>query len=257
MSLEIFQFPYRQDNYGVLVHDPATGSTACVDAGSEGAEAELAALAETGWTLSQLWITHHHPDHVAGLGALKAATGCTVFGPQGSAQPIDGIDHYLTKGDCFDLGDHQVQVLHTPGHTLDMLNYYLTDDAVLFSGDTLFAMGCGRIFEGTPAIMYESMMTLKALPGSTQVYCSHEYSHANAVFALSIDPNNANLVRRKAEVDALRAQGQPTVPTSIQQEWDTNPYFRCDNKDIRARLNLEQATDADVFAEIRKRKDLF
>ena len=164
MSLEIFQFPYRQDNYGVLVHDPVSGSTACVDAGSEGAEAELAALAETGWTLSQLWITHHHPDHVAGLEALKAATGCAVFGPQGSAQPINGIDHYLTKGDRFSLGAHDVQVLHTPGHTLDMLNYYLDQDAILFSGDTLFAMGCGRIFEGTPAIMFDSMMTLKALP---------------------------------------------------------------------------------------------
>lgn len=257
MSLEIFQFPYRQDNYGVLVHDPVSGSTACVDAGSEGAEAELAALAETGWTLSQLWITHHHPDHVAGLEALKAATGCAVFGPQGSAQPIKGIDHYLAQGDRFRLGAHDVQVLHTPGHTLDMLNYYLANDAILFSGDTLFAMGCGRIFEGTPAIMYDSMMALKALPGSTQVYCSHEYSQANATFALSIDPNNAALISRMAEVKARRAQGLPTVPTTIKQEWDTNPYFRCDNEDIRASLNLAQATDAEVFAEIRKRKDTF
>ena len=138
-----------------------------------------------------------------------------------------------------------------------MLNYYLANDAMLFSGDTLFAMGCGRIFEGTPAIMYDSMMALKALPGSTQVYCSHEYSQANATFALSIDPNNPALISRMAEVEARRAQGLPTVPTTIKQEWDTNPYFRCDNEDIRASLKLAQATDAEVFAEIRKRKDTF
>lgn len=257
MSLEIFQFPYRQDNYGVLIHDPATGTTACVDAGSDNADAERAALAETGWTLDQLWITHHHPDHVAGLGALKAATNCTVVGPRESKRAIEGIDRHLGAGDSFTLGNQKVQVLHTPGHTLDMLNYYLPDDGILFSGDTLFAMGCGRLFEGTPSMMYDSMMALKALPGSTRVYCSHEYSQANAIFALSIDPNNKALAARAADIERQRAKGLPTVPTSIEAEWATNPYFRCDNSDIRTLLGLQHATDAEVFADIRHRKDNF
>ena len=257
MPIEIFQFRYRADNYGVLIHDRATGDTACVDVGSPNGEAELAALEQTGWSLTQLWITHHHADHIDGLRFVKAATGCRVFGPKGSKREIVGIDHYLEDGDRFEFGSRKVDTLHTPGHTLCMLNYYLAGDATVFTGDTLFSMGCGRIFEGTPAMMYESLMKLKSLPPETAVYFSHEYSRSNADFALSIDANNRALIERSEEVDKFLAVGAPTSPTSIAAELATNPYFRCDDTDIRNLLGMTHASDLDVFTEIRQRKDTF
>ncbi|MFY0691487.1 MAG: hydroxyacylglutathione hydrolase [Paracoccaceae bacterium] len=251
MAFEYFQFPYGSDNYAVLVHDPASGATACVDAGD--ASAVLSALESTGWTLSELWITHHHGDHTAGLAEVKAATGAKVLGPEG----IAGVDQVLKGGDSFTFAGQSVELLHTPGHTLDMLNFHIPSQAVVFTGDTLFVMGCGRVFEGTPDMMWESLQKLMALPPETTIYCSHEYTAANAKFALSIDGSNAALQARAAEITALRAKGEPTVPTRLSTELETNPFLRPMDPTIRQTLNMTAASDAEVFAEIRHRKDVF
>lgn len=235
--LNLYQFSYGSDNYAVLLNDSATGQTACVDAGD--ASAVMAALTHTGWTLSTLWITHHHGDHTAGLAQVKADTGCTVYGPAG----IDGVDRVLTGGDTFDFADRRVEVLHTPGHTLDMLNFHLPQDKILFTGDTLFVAGCGRLFEGNAAQMFESMQKIKELPSDTVVYCAHEYTAANVAFALSVDPNNADLQALASEVTAKRAKGDATVPTTLAVELACNPFLR--------------APDAERFAQLRLGKDRF
>ncbi len=266
MALEFFQFPYLEDNYGVLIHDQASGETACVDAGEP--EAVLAALKSTGWTLTQLWITHHHWDHTDGLLAVKKATGAHVFGPkykgveklgaEGSETreiEIDGLDTRLAEGDTFSFAGHDVQILHTPGHTMDMINFYIPTENTVFTGDTLFVMGCGRLFEGSPELMWNGMQKLMKLPSETVVYCAHEYTSGNASFALTVDPQNAALKSRVADVAALRAENKPTVPTTLAQELATNPFLRPADPSIRAHLGMEHASDAEVFTEIRLRKD--
>ena len=254
-AFQFYQFSYNTDNYGVLIHDPATGQTACVDAGD--AAAYETALAAKGWSLTQIWITHHHADHTAGLMKLKETTGAKVFGPAPTHSPISGLDENLKEGDRFVFGGTEVQVLETPGHTLDMLNFYVAEQGVVFTGDTLFALGCGRLFEGSPAQMWGSLDKLMALPDETVVYCSHEYTKANADFALSIDPGNAALVERAGEIAKLRAANKPTVPTTIGLERATNPFVRPQDTAIRSLLDLESASNEDVFAEIRRRKDNF
>jgi hydroxyacylglutathione hydrolase len=253
MSLQFHQFGYSQnsDNYGVLVHDVESGETACVDAGDAGAV--LAAIAQTGWGLTQLWITHHHGDHTDGLAEIKAATGCAVLGPSG----IDGVDEVLTGGDRFHFAGREVAVIHTPGHTRDMLNFHIPAEGVVFVGDTLFVMGCGRLFEGDGPMMWRSLQKLMDLPPQTIVYCAHEYTEANADFALSVDPGNAELAAQAAHVRSLRARGLPTVPTDMATELATNPFLRPGDAAIRARLGMVDATDAEVFTEIRRRKDSF
>lgn len=252
---QIFQFPYNADNYGVLVHDAETGDTACVDAGDF--EAYRSALASTGWSLTQIWITHHHGDHIAGLAELKKSTGAFVVGPRPANAPIAGLDSMVGDGDHFQFAGHQVSVLETPGHTLDMINFYIADEALVFTGDTLFALGCGRLFEGTPDQMWNSLSKLMALPDQTMVYCSHEYTQANAEFALSVDPNNSALVKRAKQISELRSTGKPTVPSTIGLERATNPFVRPGDSGIRGQLGMQSADDAAVFAEIRKRKDNF
>jgi len=255
-DLHLHQFGYMDDNYGVLVHDPASGRTAAIDAGD--AAAYQAALAETGWQLDEIWITHHHGDHTAGLADLLAACPAEVTGPAEESQtPLVQLDRPVRGGDSFTFAGHQVQVISTPGHTLDMTNYWLADARLAFTGDTLFALGCGRVFEGDMAMMQASLARLAALPADTQIYCSHEYTAANARFALSVDPDNAALVARAEQVDRLRAAGQPTVPSLLSEELATNPFLRWGDKGLRARLGLETASDAEVFAEIRRRKDNF
>ncbi len=254
MALEIHQFLYGSDNYGVLVHDADSGETACVDAGD--AAAVFDALGQTGWTLSQVWITHHHGDHVAGLEEVKARTGARVIGPgYGRDSAIPGVDQRVREGDEFDFAGHRVAILHTPGHTLDMINFHLPDDGIVFSGDTLFVAGCGRLFEGDAEMMWASLQKLAALPPETVVYCSHEYTAANMRFALSVDGGNAALRAKAAEVDRLRSEARPTVPTVIAEELATNPFLRAGDAAIRRDLGLERATDAEVFAELRRRKD--
>ena len=251
MALEIHQFDYDRDNYGVLIHDEARGETAMVDAGD--ADAARAALASTGWPLTQIWITHHHGDHVAGLQDIVTTTGAAVHGPAG----IDGVDHAVTDGDVIDFAGRQVAVIATPGHTLDMLNFHIASDKLVFTGDTLFAMGCGRVFEGDADMMWKSLTRLMALSDDTIVYCGHEYTAANAAFALSVDPDNMALRRRAEAVADLRAAGQPTVPTIMALEMETNPFLRAGDSAIRANLGMSSASDAEVFAEIRRRKDNF
>jgi len=250
MRLAIHQFGYNNDNYGVLLHDAESGETALVDAGD--ADAAEAALDESGWELTQVWITHHHGDHTAGLGELTG-DGVEVFGPAG----IAGVDNVLDGGDSFAFAGRAVEVISTPGHTLAMLNYHLPLEKLVFTGDTLFAMGCGRLFEGDAPMMWRSLGKLMALADDTVVYCGHEYTAANAAFALSVDPDNEQLQRRSEAVAELRAAGQPTVPTLIALEKATNPFVRAADPAIRALLGMETASDAEVFAEIRRRKDSF
>jgi hydroxyacylglutathione hydrolase len=261
--LEIHQFAYGSDNYGVLLHCPKTGETAMVDAGD--ADAAQQALTQTGWQLSQIWITHHHGDHTAGLASIKAAHKAHVIGPVAGTHPIAGVDQALGRAlgrapeqaMTFTFAGQTVHVLATPGHTLDMINFYLPDENLVFTGDTLFAMGCGRLFEGDAAMMWASLKKLMALPDNTVIYCSHEYTAANAAFALSIDPDNTALATRAVDVQTLRANGKATIPTTMALEKATNPFLRASDATIRAHLGMEGAPDGAVFAEVRRRKDSF
>ena len=254
-DLQIHLFPYLSDNYGVLIHDPSTGATAAVDCGD--ADAYKAALERKGWKLTEIWITHHHWDHTQGLKELKAATGALVRGPQEKSNPIEGLDEHFWDGDKFAFAGHAVEVIATPGHTTDMINYYIPGQGVVFTGDTLFTLGCGRIFEGNAAMMWEGLQKLMALPQETLVYGSHEYTLANARFAVSVDPHNTALSERRERFTAMRERNEPTVPTTIRDELETNPFLRAGDSAIRKFLNMETATDSEVFAEIRKRKDNF
>ncbi|MEP3346192.1 MAG: hydroxyacylglutathione hydrolase [Litoreibacter sp.] len=250
--LKIHQFPHPPlENYGVLLHDELTGETAAIDVGH--GPSYMDAIKATGWTPTQIWLTHHHHDHVTGLDEVVTATGATVLGPSG----IAGVDRIMSGGNSFEFAGRQVDILHTPGHTMDMLNFHIASEGIVFTGDTLFVMGCGRLFEGTPADMWSSLQKLMALPENTAVYCSHEYTLANTQFAVSVDPDNIALRNRAIEVEQLRELGDPTVPTSIGAELATNPFFRCNDPAIRVGLGLTDASGGAVFAELRRLKDNF
>jgi hydroxyacylglutathione hydrolase len=255
MPLEIEQFICRSDNFGVLVHDPASGLTASIDAPEEAPI--RAKLQDRGWRLDRIFTTHHHGDHVEANLALKAAFDCTITGPAAEAEKIPGIDQKVKGGDVVRLGDIDLRVIDTPGHTLGHISYHLPSERIAFTADTLFAIGCGRVFEGTPAMMFASLEKLRALPDATRIHCGHEYTETNARFALTVDPDNADLVRRYEEVKRLRAAGKMTLPTTIAEEKRTNPYFRVDAPPVRLLLQMENAPSVDVFAEIRRRKDSF
>ena len=254
-SFQYHQFLYGADNYGVLMHDPDTGQTAAIDAGD--LDSYLHALSDTGWTLSHILVTHHHPDHTDGLIELAQQTGAAIFGPAGDRSVHKSIEIRLSDGDQFDFAGQTVKVIATPGHTLDMLNFYLPQQAVCFTGDTLFALGCGRIFEGTPEMMWASLEKLMKLPSETVIYSSHEYTAANARFALTIDPNNTALAERVKAVEVLRADKRPTVPSLLSEELATNPFLRAGDHAIRQHLDMSAADNKAVFAEIRARKDNF
>lgn len=255
-NLQIHQFPCLGDNYGVLLHDEASGMTASIDAPD--GQAVLDALKETGWKLTHILVTHHHADHTQGIDAVLGVYGsCKVIGPTDTMKRVSSIQQGVDDGDTLDFAGQPVQVIGTPGHTLDMINFYFPEQGVVFTGDTLFAMGCGRVFEGNPAMMWASLEKLMKLPVDTAIYCGHEYTVANADFAMSVDGNNPALVARVAEVKALRADGKPTLPTNMQLELDTNPFLRAGDAGIRSNLGMENASDAEVFAEIRGRKDKF
>jgi len=255
MTLQTHQFPYGSDNYGLLLHCTKTGQTACVDAGD--ADAAMAALAETGWHLSHIFITHHHADHTDGLAVLKERFNATVLGPKVDSAVSQLYDTQLGDGDHFEFAGRRIDVLATPGHTLDMINFYSSEDQLVCTGDTLFVLGCGRIFEGDAAMMWASLEKLMALPDDTIVYCSHEYTLANASFAVTIDPVNTALAERQTACQNLRDNDIPTVPTRMDLEKATNPFLRVADPSIRAHLGMNDATDAEVFAEIRRRKDNF
>ena len=253
MTLEIYQFPARSDNYGVLVHDPETGMTASIDAPEESAVKK--ALDARGWRLTHIFTTHHHNDHTEGNAALKAETGCEIIGPRGEAEKIHSLDKQVGGGDSFRFGNYDVQVLDTPGHTLGHISYFIPEAKVAFVGDTMFAMGCGRVFEGSHEMMWNSLSKLRALPEDTTVFAGHEYTQSNAQFALTIEPDNAALKARAKEVDALREEGKPTLPTTIARELATNPFLRACEPEVKAAIGMADAADWQVFGEIRKRKD--
>lgn len=255
MTLDIRQFPCRTDNFGILVRDTDGGQVALIDAPDE--DAILEAIAESGWTPNLILTTHHHGDHVEANLALKERFGLTITGPAAEAEKIPGIDAKVSDGDVIRLGAQSIKVISTPGHTAGHVVYHFVGAGVLFAADTLFALGCGRLFERSAAEMHRALARLAALPDETIVYCGHEYTAANAKFAVTIDPENAALTKRVREIDALRAAGKPTLPTTVGLEKATNPFLRWADPSIRRHLGMETASDAEVFAEIRRRKDNF
>lgn len=254
-SLLVRQFPCLQDNYGFLVHDPESGETAAID--TPDAPRIKAEADKAGWTITQIWNTHHHWDHAGGNAALKEMTGARIVAPSYDRARIEGIDVEVSDGDTVSLGTKTAKVFFTPGHTLGHVVYWFEDDAVAFVGDTLFALGCGRLFEGSPEQMWSSLARLAALPEKTAVYCAHEYTQSNARFALSVEPDHAALKAYADEVDALRARGEATVPTTIGREKAANPFVRAADPNLRRALSMPEASDAEVFAEVRRRKDNF
>jgi len=253
--VRIHQFPCLKDNYGVLIHDPETGATASIDAPE--AEAVEAALKQTGWGLTDILVTHHHFDHTGGIAALKAAHGARVTGPAGEADKIKTLDKTVADGEIFKFGSVDVHAIETPGHTLGQVSYWIPDASVAFTGDTLFALGCGRVFEGTPEQMWTSLDRLRKLPPETVIYCGHEYTLANATFAVTVDPKNTRLHERLHEIEALRAEGKPTLPTTMEAELATNPFLRADAESVQAAVGMPGGDPAAVFTEVRRRKDSF
>ncbi|WP_417771569.1 hydroxyacylglutathione hydrolase [Stappia sp.] len=256
MDADIRQFACLDDNFGVILHLPATERTIAIDVPD--AAPYLAVLAETGWRLTDILITHHHWDHVQGLEALKAETGARATGPEMSRDRIVGLDAGVSDGERLEIGGLLLEAIGTPGHTLDQISWFAPQIGFAHTGDTLFSLGCGRVFEGDMAMMWSSLDKLAdRLPGDTRIYCGHEYTLSNARFALTIDPQNTALVARAEEVEALRSAGRPALPTTMSQELATNPFLRARDPAIRAGLGMETASDAEVFAEIRRRKDSF
>jgi hydroxyacylglutathione hydrolase len=241
MTITIARIPVLSDNYVWLAHDPASGETAVIDPAV--AEPVLSAAAERGWTITQIWNTHWHPDHTGGNAEIKAATGCTITGPAAEVERIPTLDRLVGEGDTVSLGAVTATVIDVPAHTAGHIAFHLPTESAAFVGDTLFAMGCGRLFEGTAEQMFGNMAKLSALPDDTQVYCAHEYTLSNARWAVTAEPDNDTLAARHAEVVRLRDAGIATVPTSIGAEKATNPFMR--------------ARDAAHLAELRAAKDIF
>ena len=252
-KLEIEVLPALSDNYVYLLHEPESGASGVVDPAEAGPV--LARLETLGRGLEWILSTHHHFDHTGGNLEIKGATGCRIVGPLAERDRIPGIDVTVEEGDRFELGGAVAEVFDTPGHTSGHISFWFPGSAALFCADTLFALGCGRLFEGTPDQMWSSLQKLRALPDETLVYCGHEYTLSNAHFAVTVDPDNAALRDRAAEIERMRADGQPTIPSRLAQEKATNPFLRPDDPVIRALLGMESASDSEVFGEIRRRKD--
>jgi hydroxyacylglutathione hydrolase len=255
MPIEIEQFTCRSDNFCVLAHETESGETAIIDAPEEAAI--IAAIQRTGWRPTALLITHHHGDHVQANLALKKRFGLKITGPKAEAAKIPGIDEEVEEGRIIKLGGEMIGVIETPGHTAGHVSYHFEKSHLAFTGDTLFALGCGRLFECKPSVMLQSLKKLTALPPETRIYCGHEYTQSNARFALTVDPTNSALKERASEIDRLRAEGKPTLPTTMARELATNPFLRWHDAAIRRNLGMENASDEAVFAEIRRRKDAF
>ena len=253
--MEIAQFSCLDSNYGYLLHDPVSKATAAID--TPDADAILATLSARGWVLSDIFNTHHHGDHTGGNLSLKEKTGCRISGPKGEAARIPGIDVQLCEGDVVRLGEAQAHVLEVPGHTSGHIAYHFASEGVAFVGDTLFSMGCGRLFEGSAAQMWSSLSKLMRLPDETLLYCAHEYTQANGRFALSVDGDNPDLQTRMEEVAKLRSQNTPTVPSSLALEKRTNPFLRAGSDAIATALGMSGAGAERIFAELRRRKDCF
>lgn len=255
MPLTIITIPCLSDNYAFLVHDPKSGQTALVDVPEAGPI--KAELNQRGWTLSEVWLTHHHDDHIDGVPELLAAYPAAVVGAKADAHRLPKLDRAVSDGDSFTFGGEPVHVLDVSGHTIGHIALHLPETAALFTADSLMALGCGRLFEGTPAQMFESLQKTAVMPGETVVYSGHEYTASNAAFAATVDPENPALISRTLDITAKRKIGQPTVPSSLQLERETNPFLRAHDPAIQAHLNMVGAAPVDVFTEIRARKDRF
>lgn len=253
MPVEVHQFPCLSDNYGFLLHDPDSGQTTCID--TPDAAVYLREAAGKGWQITQIWNTHWHPDHAGGNAAIKAATGCTVIAPAGEVDKIEAVDRTVAQGDTVTLGEWQARVIDVGGHTNGHIAYHLPDADTAFVGDAVFALGCGRMFEGTAPQFWASLSRLKALPPQTLLYCAHEYTQSNARFALHADPENAALQNYAQRIETTRAQGLPTVPTNLARELATNPFLRADEPGLQARWGGGDAVA--TFAALRSAKDNF
>jgi hydroxyacylglutathione hydrolase len=241
MTVEIVRIPVLSDNYVWLLHEPASGETVVVDPSV--AEPVLEEADRRGWTISQIWNTHWHGDHIGGNDGIKAATGAKVSGPAAEAGKIPSLDVPLGEGDHVRIGAVEGIVMEVPAHTAGHIAIHLADEEAVFVGDTLFAMGCGRLFEGTPAQMFDNMERLAELPDPTRVFCAHEYTQSNGRYALVAEPDNAAIRERMERVDAARAQGEATVPTTIGLERATNPFMRAGSVEELARRRAAK----DVF----------
>src|SRR5712664_858588 len=253
MAAEIRLFPCLTDNFGYLIHDPATKATASIDAPE--AAPIVKALEREGWTLTDILVTHHHGDHVGGVAELKQKYNCRVVAPHDKSTKIANADARVKEGDAVKVGDLTARVLETPGHTLDHVSYVFDSEKALFAADTLFSIGCGRVFEGTYPQMWDSLLKLRALPDDFKLYCGHEYTAANVKFALTVEPDNAALKARAAEVTRLRADSKPTVPTLLGEEKKANVFLRADEPSVAASVRMKDRSCAGVFCELREHKN--
>ncbi len=250
----IHQFPCLNDNYGFLLHDVSSGRTAAIDTPDAGVY--LAEAAALGWTITDIWNTHWHADHAGGNLTIKEKTGAHIRGPKDEAGKIPGLDLGMGGGDVFEFGSSTVRVIAVPGHTLGHIAYHIPDAGAAFVGDSVFALGCGRVFEGTMAMMWESLTRIKALPPETKLYCAHEYTASNARFAVTIEPDNAALMTYVREIGEKRARNEWTVPTVLARELETNPFLRANVSAVQSAMGFSGDAAA-TFGEIRRRKDKF
>lgn len=255
MAAKTYQFACLQDNFGVLLHDDSTGATASIDA-PEAAAVETA-LQRTGWKLTDILITHHHADHTDGVKALKEKYGARVTAPKAEAAKIRDVDVWVAEGDTVRVGDLVGKVLETPGHTAGHITYWFDKDKLAFVGDTLFSIGCGRVIEGTPAMMWDSLVKLRALPDDTEIYCGHEYTASNIAYAKTVEPANKALLARAGEVEAQRRAGRATLPVKLGAEKAANPFLRADVAEVAAAVGLAGKPAAEVFAKVREGKNNF
>jgi hydroxyacylglutathione hydrolase len=253
LAAEIRLFPCLSDNFGYLIHDDATKATASIDAPEAGPIVK--ALEREGWKLTDILITHHHGDHVGGVAELKKKYGCRVVAPHDKSTKIANADLRVGNGDVVKVGNLLARVLETPGHTLDHISYVFDGEKALFAADTLFSIGCGRVFEGTYPMMWDSLLKLRALPDDFKLYCGHEYTASNVKFALSVDSDNAALKARAAEVTRLRGENKPTIPSLLGEEKKTNIFLRADDPSVAIKLHMKGASAAEVFGELRERKN--
>src|ERR1700722_12912743 len=255
MAAQTQLFLCLKDNFGVLLHDPESGATAAIDA-PEAAAVETALRAK-GWRLTDILVTHHHQDHTGGIEELKARHRCRVVAPDAEADGIPEVDETVRENDLLRIGGLEARVIETPGHTAGHISYFLPAEKLVFVGDTLFSIGCGRVIEGNPEMMWNSLVKLRALPDDTRFYCGHEYTDANIRFAKTIEPNNKALAARADEVKQQLAAGKPTIPTTIGAEKAENPFLRADDAEVAKSLGLSSSPAWKVFAEIRERKNRF
>ena len=253
MAAEIRLFPCLDDNFGYLIHDPVSKATAAIDAPE--ASPIIAALEKEGWTLTDILVTHHHGDHVGGIAELKQKYTCRVVAPHDKKAEIKQVDLRVKEGDRVMVGGLTARVIETPGHTLDHISYIFDDDKAAFTADALFSIGCGRVFEGTYPMMWDSLKKLRALPDTMRVYCGHEYTASNVKFALGIEPDNAALKARAEEVTKLRAEGRPTIPVTIGDEKKANTFLRADVASVAEAVGLAGKSADEVFGELRERKN--